>query len=269
MNNSKVLQKLNHKRRANYIQYLICLFGLAFFIFAFYYLDIDLQRFATMFGPLKRLFAHRMYPPELTYLKNTRYLQGVLITIYLSITATAVGITISAILAWLASFNATPNKRLLYPASRFIIMLARSIHVLIWALLFTHIFGFGPLPGFMALTMLTIGFAGKLFAEEIEAIRPGPVEAMRSTGQNSIRVFLFGVFPQVRVAWTGITVYNWDSSFRASTIVGYVGAGGMGLYLREAIQFFQYRIVLAILLNIIVLVIISEVISAKLRSKLG
>ena len=120
-------------------------------------------------------------------------------------------------------------------------------------------------PGVLALTFFCAGFAGKLFAEEIEAIDMGPVEAMRATGANLFQVIVFGVFPQVRVAFTGIGIYTWDVAFRAATVVGFVGAGGMGWYLKRAVLQIQSERVAAIILSIVVLVLVSEVVSALAR----
>ena len=107
---------------------------------------------------------------------------------------------------------------------------------MIWTILLVALLGFGMLPGALALTLFCIGFAGKLFSEAVEAIDMGQVEAIRSAGGNPLQVFVFAVLPQVRVAWTGITIYTWDVVFRAATVVGFFGAGGMGWYLRESVQ---------------------------------
>ena len=124
------------------------------------------------------------------------------------------------------------------------------------------------LPGVLALTMWCIGFAGKLFSEEIESINMGQVEAIRATGGNSIQVLLYAVLPQVRVAWTGISIYTWDSAFRAATVLGFFGAGGMGWYLKQTVEELEYLQVAAILLSIIMLVVISEIVSAWARNKI-
>src|SRR5206468_12066692 len=129
--------------------------------------------------------------------------------------------------------------------------------------------GFGLLPGTLALTLYCIGFAGKLFSEAVEAVRPGPIEAMRATGANLFQVFIFAVLPQVRVAWTGISIYTWDVVFRAATVVGFFGAGGMGWYLRESVQQVESQQVAAILVSIIVVVIISELVSAWARKRVA
>jgi phosphonate transport system permease protein len=150
-----------------------------------------------------------------------------------------------------------------------VIMACRSVHEMIWTILLVAILGFGLLPGTVALTLFCIGFAGKLFSEAIESIRPGQVEAIRATGANLVKVFVYAVLPQVRVAWTGIGIYTWDVVFRAATVVGFFGAGGMGWYLRESVQRVASRDVAAILLSIIVVVVISELLSAWLRDRIS
>jgi phosphonate transport system permease protein len=140
---------------------------------------------------------------------------------------------------------------------------------MIWTIIAVTILGFGLLPGTVALTLFCIGFAGKLFAEAIESIRPGQVEAIRASGASLFQVFVFAVLPQVRVAWTGISIYTWDVVFRAATVVGFFGAGGMGWYLRESVQRVASRDVAAILLSIILVVVISELLSAWLRTRIA
>ena len=159
------------------------------------------------------------------------------------------------------------SRHFVYPMARLFAMGFRAVHEMIWAILFVSILGFSMLPGVLALTLFCAGFAGKLLAEEIEAIDMGPVEAMRATGANLFQVMVFGVFPLVRVAFTGIGIYTWDVAFRAATVVGFVGAGGMGWYLgRSALQI-ETEQVTAIILSVVVLVLISEVASAVARDR--
>jgi phosphonate transport system permease protein len=129
------------------------------------------------------------------------------------------------------------------------------------------IVGYGVLAGVIALTLSCIGFSAKLFAEEIESIAPGPVEAMKASGASPLGIFLFGVLPQVKTAWVGISIYTWDVVFRASTVVGFVGAGGMGWYLRRAADQLQSDRVAAIVLLIVALVACSELISFYARKR--
>ena len=148
-----------------------------------------------------------------------------------------------------------------------ITMSCRAVHEMIWAILFVSILGYGMLAGVLALTLFCTGFAGKLLAEEIEAIDMGPVEAMQSTGANLFQTMIFGVFPQIRVAFTGIAIYTWDVAFRAATVVGFFGAGGMGWYLKRNVLQIETERVAAILISILILVMISETVSAWARGR--
>jgi phosphonate transport system permease protein len=232
-------------------------------------LNIDLDRLPGLLGRMGRTLAERYFPPNLAHVAQVDYLHAVVETLQMSYLATVLGIALAIPLAWLASFNVTPSPRVGYPLARLFIMACRSVHEMIWTILLVAVLGFGMLPGAVALTLFCIGFAGKLFAEAIEAINPGPVEAVRAAGGNRTQVFVFAVLPQVRVAWTGTSIYTWDVVFRAATIVGFFGAGGMGWYLRESVQRIASQDVAAILLSIIVLVVAAELVSAWARDRIA
>lgn len=250
-------------------KYIALLGSLAFIAFGLEYLNIELDRLPGMLGRMGEMLARRYFPPNVGHIMNADYLHTVIETLQMSYLATVLGVTAAIPLAWFASFNMTPSRRFLYPVARLIIMGCRSVHEMIWTILLVALLGFGMLPGALALTLFCIGFSGKLFSEAVEAIKPGQVEAIRSAGGNPLQVFVFGVLPQVRVAWTGITIYTWDVVFRAATVVGFFGAGGMGWYLRESVQRVASRDVAAILLSIIVVVVISELFSAWLRTHIS
>ena len=243
--------------------------ALAFIAFALDYLKIPLERLPGMLGRMGEMLARRYFPPNVGHILNADYWHSVVETLQMSYLATVVGLAISIPLAWFASFNMTPSRRYLYPVARLIIMGCRSVHEMIWTILLVAILGFGMLPGAVALTLFCIGFSGKLFSEAIEAIKPGQVEAIRATGANNFQAFVFAVLPQVRVAWAGISIYTWDVVFRAATVVGFFGAGGMGWYLRESVQRVASKDVAAILLSIIVVVVISELVSAWARTRIA
>jgi phosphonate transport system permease protein len=251
------------------IKYLILLSILVFVAVSVEYLNVHLSRFAEMFGRLWGLFSQRYYPPDIPYVLDSEYLGYVVETVKMAYLGALFGILLSIPLSWFASFNMSPNRRYLYPIARFILMLCRSVHEMIWTILFVTILGFGMLPGVLALSLFSLGFTGKLFSEEIEAINRGQVEAIQATGANPLQVFVYAVLPQVRVAWTGIAIYTWDAAFRAATVVGFFGAGGMGWYLRRTVQQVESTRVAAILLSIILLVLISEVTSAWARNKVA
>ncbi len=250
-------------------RYIGMLLALFFLTYSIVYLDIPLDRFFNMFGRIGSVVSERYYPPDIEYVLDRDYLSSVFDTIQMAYLGALFGMMLALPLGWFGSSNMSPSKRFIYPVARFITMSTRAVHETIWAILFVTILGFGMMAGVIALTLFCIGFAGKLLAEEIEAIDMGPVEAIRSTGANDLAVMVFGVFPQVRVAFTGIGIYTWDVAFRAATVVGFFGAGGMGWYLKRNVLQIETERVAAILLSIIVLVLISEVISAWARARVA
>ncbi len=250
-------------------KYIALLGSLAFIAFSLEYLNIEVDRLPGMLGRMSEMLARRYFPPNLGHILNADYWHSVVETLQMSYLATVLGLAAAVPLAWFAAYNLTPSRRFLYPVARLFIMACRSVHEMIWTILLVTLLGFGMLPGALALTLFCIGFAGKLFSEAIEAVEPGQVEAIRATGGNVLQVFVFAVLPQVRVAWTGISIYTWDVVFRAATVVGFFGAGGMGWYLRESVQRVASRDVAAILLSIILVVIVSELFSAWLRTRIA
>jgi len=251
------------------IKWSIYMLILVFIWFSLIYLNIHLGRSLTMFGRIWHLLYFRYYPPRISHVLSRGYLWSIVETIQMAFLGTLIGTVLAIPFSWFASFNVTPNKKILYPLGRGVIIASRSVHEMIWTIIFVIILGYGMLPGAIALTLRTLGFSGKLFAEEIEAIDRGQVEAIQATGANPLQLLCFAVLPQVKVAWTGITIYAWDSAFRAATVVGFFGAGGMGWYLRRAVDQIQYHRVAAILLSIIILVVVSEITSAWARSKVA
>ena len=249
------------------IGYGIWLSILVFLAYTVEYLDIPLDRLLGMFGRLRTTIANRYYPPDINYIMDADYLEYVIETIQMAYLGALFGLLASIPLGWFGSYNMTPSRLFVYPIARFISMGCRAVHEMIWAILFVTIIGFGMLPGVLALMFFSTGFAAKLFAEEIEAIDMGQVDAMRASGANLFQIMIFGVFPQVRVAFTGIAIYTWDVAFRAATVVGFFGAGGMGWYLKRNILQIETERVAAILLSIVFLVLISEAISAWARAR--
>ena len=251
------------------IRFGVLLAILAFLSWSVQFLNLDLQRMLGAFPRLAAILADRYYPPDINYVLDKGFLTSVLRTIQMSILGGAFGVILAIPLAWFAAHNVTVNRWLFYPFGRLAIMGSRAIHETIWTILFVTIIGFGMFAGVLALTMFCIGFAGKLFSDEIEAIDMKPVEALRSTGAGPLQVFQYGVLPQVRVAFVGISIYTWDVAFRAATVVGFFGGGGMGWYLQRTTYELQSTRVAAILLSIILLVSISEIVSGWLRGRIG
>ncbi|MFO1270550.1 MAG: phosphonate ABC transporter, permease protein PhnE [Rubrivivax sp.] len=232
-------------------------------------LNIDLERLPGLFGRIGDVLSRRYWPPDWAYVTQRDFVNAVIDTFQMSYVATVLGLLVAVPLAWFASYNMTPSRRLLYPVCRLVVMACRSVHEMIWTIVLVAVVGFGMLPGTLAMTLFCIGFGGKLMAEAIEAIRKGPVEAVRATGAGHLQTFVYAVLPQVRVAWAGIGIYTWDVVFRASTVVGFFGAGGMGHHLRESVQTLQSRQVSAIILTIVAIVIVAELFSAWVRGRIA
>ena len=243
--------------------------SLAFVWWTLEVLRIDVERLPGLFGRIVDVVANRYWPPDMGHVAKPEFIDAIIDTFQMSYVATVVGLLLAIPLAWFASFNMTPSRRFLYPACRLFIMACRSVHEMIWTIVLVAVVGFGMLPGTLAMTLFCIGFGGKLMSEAIEAIRKGPVEAIRATGAGHLQTFVFAVLPQVRVAWAGIAIYTWDVVFRASTVVGFFGAGGMGHYLRESVQKVESRQVCAIILTIVAIVIVAELLSAWARGRIS
>lgn len=244
--------------------------GIVVFLgYSIQFLKVDLGRLLGAFGRVWTVLSTRYYPPELEYVLDDGYLASIVATLQMSFLGGMLGVLVAIPLAWFSAFNVSPNRKFLSPFGRLGIISSRAIHETIWTILFVSILGFGMLAGVSALTMFCIGFAGKLFADEIEAVDMGPVEAMRAAGANNFQVFVWAIIPQVRVAFTGIAIYTWDVAFRAATVVGFFGGGGMGWYLKRNIQQLENTRVAAIILSIVAIVLVAEFISGWLRTKVS
>ncbi len=206
-----------------------------------------------------------MFPPELGPDRRELLVEGMVESVAMAVVATVIGVAISLPVAFMAAENLAPGP--VYYTGRGLITVSRAFHELIVAIIVVKAVGFGALAGVIALSFKTIGFFAKLLAEEIEDIDAGQMDAVRATGANGLQTLLFGVVPQVIPRIVGLSIYRWDINVRASTIIGFVGAGGVGVELNSAINFFAWPRVFVILLAILGIVIFSEVTSAYLRRK--
>jgi len=188
-------------------------------------------------------------------------------TLTIATLGTALSFLISVPVAFLAARNTTPNLLVRYIAL-LIIVGTRSVNSLIWALVLVIILGPGVLTGILAIALRSVGFMGKLIYEGIEEIDREPVEAIRSTGASDAQVLAYAIWPQVITNILGVTIYRWDINLRESTVVGLVGAGGIGLQLDASINTLRWDQVSMILIVIFISVFISEWISAKARQAL-
>ena len=207
----------------------------------------------------------RMFPPSTESVPRAALAS--LQTLQMALVGTLIAAALSVPLAFLAAQNIAPSS-LLYYASRSFIVFTRAIPDLIWALIFVSAVGLGPFPGTLAIAVHSIGMLGKLYAEAIEEIDAGQVEALRSTGAHGLQVLAFGVLPQVTPSLIGLTLYRWDINIRNSIVLGLVGAGGIGFELLTSMRLFQYPEVLTILIFVFVIVMVVERTSSYIRERL-
>jgi len=171
-------------------------------------------------------------------------------------------------IAFLAARNTTPSSRLVRPLALLIIVSSRSINSLIWGLLLVTILGPGVVAGVLAIMFRSIGFVAKLLYEAIEEIDPSQVEAIAATGGSGAQVVSYGIWPQILPTFAGVSVFRWDINIRESTILGLVGAGGIGLELQASINIVAWQQVSVILLVILLTVVVSEWVSARVRENI-
>ncbi len=207
----------------------------------------------------------RMYPPDPTNLATI--LAVMWQTVNIATFATAFAVLVSLPVAWLAAQNTTPNRATLW-LGRLILVTSRSVNTIIWALLFVAIFGPGVVAGIVAIMFRSIGFIGKLLGEAIEEIDKRPVEALEATGASRFKVIAYAIVPQVMPTFWAVSILRWDINLRESTVLGLVGAGGIGIILQGAIDTFNWPEAATVLLAILALVILGEVVSAFLRRRI-
>jgi phosphonate transport system permease protein len=189
-------------------------------------------------------------------------------TIDIALFGTVCGVILAVPFAVMAARNVTPS-RFLYGFARSVIALTRAVPDLIWALLFVTAVGLGPFPGALALSVHSIGMLGRLFAEIIEDMDMGPVEALTLTGAGRLQVFSQAVVPSLLPSLLGIALYRFDENLRSSLVLGFVGAGGLGFQMLTAMNLFQYQSVSTLLIVTFLLVIGAERASAALRRSIA
>ncbi len=229
-------------------------------LYALTQLDFSADRFMAGLGHGARLIG-KMFPPNLD--KWDILVKGILESLQIAVLATVLGIAIALPIGFLGARNLMPGW--ISWVARMVVAVCRSLHPVIVAIMFVKAVGFGALAGVLALAVATIGFIGKLFAEAIEEISPKQVEAIRATGASFMSVVAFGVLPQVFSRFVGFVTYQLDSNLRNSTMVGIVGAGGIGGALFSAFQRFDYDFVFTILATIVAIIVLAEIGSNALR----
>lgn len=205
----------------------------------------------------------RATPPRWEYI--TQLGRPIWDTLNIATLGTIIALFLAVPVAFLAARNTTPSALFIRPIALLIIVSTRSINSLIWALLLIAIIGPGVFAGVVAIAIRSIGFCAKLLYEAIEEIDHSQVEAITATGASRWQVMAYGIVPQILPAFAGIAVFRWDINIRESTVLGLVGAGGIGLQLSASLNVLAWPQVSLILLVILAAVVISEWVSAKVR----
>lgn len=209
-------------------------------------------------------FVRRMVPPDLSVLGNA--VRGAIETVQIAIVGTAVAAVLALPVGFAAARNAAP--RWLFYSSRLLLNAFRAVDTLVYALFFVAAVGLGPFPGVLAVIVYTATVLAKLYSEAIEAIEPGPVEAVRATGATRLQVLRWGVLPQLAPQFLSFTLYRFETNIRAAAILGFVGAGGIGFYVQTYLRLLNYPAAASVLLVLVALVMVVDFASSRLRARL-
>jgi phosphonate transport system permease protein len=210
-------------------------------------------------------FLSRMLPPNWGFM--ARLARPVFETVQLAVWGTLFAMVLALPLCFLAARNLSPSP-VVFHFMRQVFNAARGINEIIFALIFVAAVGLGPFAGVLALSIHGAGMLGKFFAEAIEEADPGPVEALRATGASPLQVIAFAVLPQALPAWIAATLYRLEVNLRAATILGMVGAGGIGFELYSSLKLFQYEDTATCVIVILAMVMTADYVSSRLRARI-
>jgi phosphonate transport system permease protein len=242
----------------------VLIYGLAFAILAYSYRGADIRPWALIedSGNMATLAAE-FFPPDFAHWRY--YLEEIIKTLQIAIWGTVLAVIFAVPFGLMAAENLSPLW-LRQPVRRVMDAL-RAINEMVFAMLFVVAVGLGPFAGVLAIFVHTTGILAKLFSEAVEAIDPRPVEGIRATGANVLEEILYGVIPQVIPLWVSYSLYRFESNVRSATVVGMVGAGGIGVVLWEVIRGFYFAQTCAVMIMIIITVSLIDVLSAWLRRR--
>lgn len=208
----------------------------------------------------------RMFPPDYAYYRVAVH-TALMETFHIATLGTIFALIAALPLSILAAHNLTPNRALNFLAKTLLVA-SRSVNSLVWALLFIAVFGPGPLAGTAAIACRSVGFVGKLLGEALEEVPRGPIEALKAAGATQSSQILYGYWPAVKPAFWSIMLLRWDINVRESSVLGLVGAGGIGMIMNSAIDLFEWDRVAIILLTIFAVVVIAEIVITYFRRRL-
>lgn len=237
--------------------------GVVYAIWSIGGLEINWQRISSGLPRALDMFS-RMVPPDFS--RWQLLTRGVLESVQMALAASMVGMLLGIPLGICGASNLVPKP--IYLVARAIIILSRTFHEIIIAIFFVKIFGFGPLAGVLTLIVASTSFISKMLAEDIENMPPGQLEAIRATGAGFSKLLVYCVSPQVLPRYLGVSIYRLDANVRHSTVVGIVGAGGIGQTLAATFSRYDYDFSLAILMTIVALVFLGEIFSNWIRGRL-
>lgn len=233
-------------------------------VFGFWYLEFEPMKMWLGLGKLGD-FVRFMIPPSTgTWSKFLIYLDALGETVAIAFLGTLLGAILAAPFGFLAARNVMARRFVQFTTRRFLDSV-RGVDELIWALIWINVVGLGPFSGVLAITVTMFGAFGKLYSEAIEAIDEKASEGVISTGGNAIHRIRYGIIPQVLPVIAGQVLYYFESNTRSATIIGIVGAGGIGLHLAEQIRTLEYQHVSALILMILVAVATIDYFSSRLR----
>jgi phosphonate transport system permease protein len=209
-------------------------------------------------------FLRRMIPPDPAVLPSA--LAGARVTVEIALLGTTVAAVLALPLGFLSARNVAPPA-VFYPA-RTVLNFFRSVDTLVYALVFVAAVGLGPFPGVLAVVAYTTTSLAKLYSEAIEGIDPGSMDAVTATGATRLQVLRYGVLPQVLPLFLSYVLYRLETNIRAATVLGFVGAGGIGFYLQTYLRMIDYSAASTVLLVTIVMVVVIDALSSRLRARL-
>lgn len=247
--------------QSRWLRWLLMIGALVYLVLAIGTIEVNWVRVVAGMERAQRFVAGFLQPDFTTRWRDIS--AGLMESLTMTFTSTVVGVLISVPIGLGAARNIAP--RWVYYVCRSIIALSRALQEIIVAIFFVALFGFGAFAGFLTLTFATIGFLGKLLAEDIEDINESQAEAIRSTGSSWLQLINYAIQPQVMPRLMGLSLYRLDINFRESAVIGIVGAGGIGAALNTSLSRYEYSSAGAILLIIIGIVMLAEYASSYLR----
>lgn len=239
------------------------LFLLALFVWSAWGTELSLARIVEGL-PFMADFLRRMFPPDFSVLPNAA--RGALETLEIAVVGTGISAVLALPLGFVSARNVAPAW--LFYGARSAVNALRAIDTLVYALFFVAAVGLGPFPGVLAVVAYTTTILAKLYSEAIEAIDPGPVEAVTAAGATRLQVLRFGVVPQLLPLFISFTLYRFETNIRAAAILGFVGAGGIGFYIQTYLRMLNYPAASAVLLILVALVMAVDFASSRIRQRL-